>query len=306
MSRSTRQRRRVATALVVSTLSMASSPVLPAALARSASADPIVLHKRLVDRSRGTAARGSAAATPNRVLPTTVFVPAHARNAPLIVFAIGFNSSAAMYANFLAAFVRFGYVVAAPEFPLATKTLPGRPSQSDVVNEPGDVSFVISALVAANAQAGALHGTIDSRRIAVIGHSDGAIVASSLALNRCCIDRRVAAVVAISGDKAFMPASWTNKGTRPWLGIHGTADRVAPAAGSQGVYRTAGMPRYLILVDGAGHLDPTNDPTLEPKVVAVIREYLRRYLFANPRALPRMASLASHAPFHLAADPTIT
>lgn len=235
-----------------------------------------------------------------------VLLPPHRTQAPLLVFAIGFNNSAAGYRDFLTDFARIGYVVATPEFPLATSTRSGRPSQSDVPNEPGDIRFVITELLKAAKQNGPLHDAIDARHIAVIGQSDGAIVASAIALNSCCIDRRVSAVVSISGDKSFLPRTWVSKGTRPWLGIHGTSDRVASSAGSKELFRTAGLPRYLVLVSGAGHLDPTNNAKIRPGVVTIIREFLRRYLFTNTLALSRFSTLANEGPFRLMADPPIT
>lgn len=102
-----------------------------------------------------------------------------------------------------------------------------------------------------------------------------------------------------------MPPTWVSKGTRPWLGIHGTADRVASSVGSKELFSTAGPPRYLVLVDGAGHLDSTNNATIRPGVVTIIREFLRRYLFTNTPALLRFSALANEGPFQLMADPPI-
>ena len=59
-------------------------------------------------------------------------------------------------------------MVAAPVFPLESADAPGGPDESDLVNEPGDISFVISQLLAASAApGGALSGLIDPGRIAV-------------------------------------------------------------------------------------------------------------------------------------------
>ena len=43
---------------------------------------------------------------------------------------------------------RAGFVVAAPVFPLCSAGAPGGPEESDVINQPGDMSFVISSLLA--------------------------------------------------------------------------------------------------------------------------------------------------------------
>ena len=65
------------------------------------------------------------------------------------------------------------------------------------------------------------------------------------------------------------------------------------------------LARYLVLIDQAGHLDPTNNATLRPQVVTIIRDFLRRYLFGNRSALVRFGSLADAGAFHLMADPPI-
>lgn len=80
-------------------------------------------------------------------------------------------------------------------------------------------------MLKANTQVGPPQHTVHADRIAVVGQSDGAISASAIGLNSCCIDTRVKAVVSIAGDKAFMPGTWVSSGTRPWLGIQGNADR---------------------------------------------------------------------------------
>ena len=73
-------------------------------------------------------------------------------------------------------------------------------NEADVVNQPGDVSFVISSLLALQADPRSpLHGLIDARRIAVAGHSDGAETALAVADARRLRDRRVRAAVVMSG-----------------------------------------------------------------------------------------------------------
>src|SRR6202043_2294615 len=91
---------------------------------------------------------------------------------PLIVFGHGFAVTPAPYADLLRAWVRAGYVVAAPVFPLENADAPGGPNEADLPNQPADMRFVIAGLVAAsNADKGLLHGLIDESRIAVAGHS---------------------------------------------------------------------------------------------------------------------------------------
>src|SRR6476469_7805203 len=70
---------------------------------------------------------------------------------PLIVFAHGFALTPGTYSRLLRAWTRAGYVVAAPVFPLEDANAPGGPDESDLINEPQDVSVVISRLLTASA-----------------------------------------------------------------------------------------------------------------------------------------------------------
>ena len=94
---------------------------------------------------------------------------------PLVIFGHGFAVTPAPYARLLQAWARAGYVVAAPIFPLGNANAPGGPNESDIVNQPRDMSFVISQMLTASAQRrGPLAGLIDPNKIAVSGQSDGA------------------------------------------------------------------------------------------------------------------------------------
>src|SRR5262249_28330049 len=94
---------------------------------------------------------------------------------PLLVFAHGFDATPATYASLLHYWASAGFVVAAPLFPRTNRHAPGGPDEADVVNQPADISFVISSLLALNADSSSpLHTLIDAGRIAVAGHSDGA------------------------------------------------------------------------------------------------------------------------------------
>ena len=91
----------------------------------------------------------------------------------------------------LRAWVRAGFVVAAPIFPLTNPAAPGGPNESDLVNQPTDISFVISRLLAANARShGILSRLISSREVAVTGQSDGGSTALAAAYNTHYVDRR--------------------------------------------------------------------------------------------------------------------
>src|SRR5205807_8770133 len=66
---------------------------------------------------------------------------------PLVIFGHGFAVTPGPYARLLDAWARAGYVVAAPIFPLGNAHAPGGPNESDIVNQPRDMSVVISRLL---------------------------------------------------------------------------------------------------------------------------------------------------------------
>ena len=101
---------------------------------------------------------------------------------PLVVFGHGFTLTPAPYSRLLEAWARAGFVVAAPRFPLENAQAPGGPDESDLINQPADMSFVISKLLSASSRPGGqLQGLIDPQRIAVSGHSDGGETALAVA-----------------------------------------------------------------------------------------------------------------------------
>ena len=157
----------------------------------------------LVDRSRTVTVAGRRGP---RTLVTYVRYPASAAHArgdipratpdragapyPLVVFGHGFDVLPSLYAQLLRAWASAGYVVAAPTFPLENADAPGGPDEADLVNQPRDMSFVISALTGRRSP---LAGLVDPERIAVAGHSDGGETALAVAYDRYFRDPRVRA-----------------------------------------------------------------------------------------------------------------
>jgi len=216
-----------------------------------------------VDRSRTIRLPGGRHVP--RSLETTVGYPLSAGSHSLIVFAHGFALTPHAYTPLLRAWMRAGYVVAAPRFPRTNANAPGGPDESDLVNQPRDVSFLISKLVALDTRAGGvLEGRIDASRIAVAGHSDGGVTALAVSYDRRFRDRRIRAAIVMSGAALPGMGSFPRNGPQ-LLAIQGTADTINAPATTTGFFRLARRPKFLLWLIGASHLRPyTNqEPQLD-------------------------------------------
>ena len=198
---------------------------------------------------------------------------------PLIVFGHGYASTPMWYRRLLHAWAEAGYVVAAPIFPLGNADAPGGPNEQDIVNQPRDMSFVITRMLAASASASSpLHGLVDPERIAVAGQSDGAETAYATAFESPWRDRRVRAALVLSGA-ILGPRRYVDPDAVPLLAVQGTADRINPPVYTYDLFRAAGRPKFLLLLHGAGHLPPYTQPGARfAEVARVTTAFLDHYL----------------------------
>jgi dienelactone hydrolase len=215
-----------------------------------------------------------------RKLVTIVRYPLHpAGPVGLIVFGHGFDATPTYYWRLLEAWAQAGYVVAAPVFPRGNQYAPGGPDEFDIVNQPGDMSFVISRLLAASAEhQGPLAGLIDPNKIAVSGQSDGAETALAVAYDSVYRDPRVRAAVILSGDDGLR-GTYFPPGSPPLLATLGTADHINPPLYSYAYFAAAQRPKFLLRLIGAGHMTPYTDQEPQLSIVEhVTIGFLKRYL----------------------------
>jgi fermentation-respiration switch protein FrsA (DUF1100 family) len=210
---------------------------------------------------------------------------------PLIIFGHGFTVTPVIYARLMERWAAAGYVVAAPVFPLENADAPGGPDESDLVNQPADMRFVISRVLAAS-RAGPLAGVVDPTRIAVSGQSDGGETALAVAYDSRFRDPRVDAAMILSGAEipgvggfAFPDRS------PPLLATQGTADTINPPSFTSAFFDLAPPPKYLLRLLGAAHLPPYTTQQPQLGIVArVTTAFLDHYLKHQPGSMRRLVS----------------
>jgi fermentation-respiration switch protein FrsA (DUF1100 family) len=212
---------------------------------------------------------------------------------PLVVFGHGFAETPDVYKPLLQAWARAGYVVAAPLFPLENAHAPGGPNESDLINQPADMTFVISRVLALSEQpTDPFDGLVDRAHIAAGGHSDGGDTALAVAYNPSYRDPRVGAAVILSG--AQLPGSGPlafSPGEPPLLAVQGTADTVNAANVTEEFFSAAQRPKYLLRLLGAEHLPPYSSQQPQLGIVErVTLAFMGAYLKQDRMALGQLRS----------------
>jgi len=229
-----------------------------------------------VDTSRPTVGRAGEI-SPSRALTTEVWVPDAPGRWPLVVFGPGFEVGPDPYQALLEAWAAHGYVVAAVEFPLGDAAVAGpNLDENDIVNQSADLRFVTDALVA---PASPVAAQIDSLRVAVAGHSDGAENALEASIEPPPPGQPAyRAVIVMSGQPLIGIATTPNP---PILVIQGDADPINPPSRGYQAWQNAASPKDLEVLHGAGHLPPLEAgsqwlPVVERVTIAFLDAYLAR------------------------------
>jgi dienelactone hydrolase len=262
-----------------------------------------------VDSSRPTPAWDGSPQLPTRTLVTTILYPATgpaggatrtgatpdkgAGPFPLIVFGHGLGGTPQGYINLLTAWAARGFVVAAPLFPLSNADVPGGPDAGDVVNQPKDMSYVISTVLDDSAQPGStLSGLVNPKEIGAAGHSNGAVTTLGLVANTCCFDARVKAAIVMAGTtEGFPPGHYDFSKTPPLLLVHGTADQLIPYRSAPLIYNQARGPKGLLTLEGGSHdAAGAQDPRFSSTVIRTTTDFFAAYLTGNLQARARLSA----------------
>ena len=226
---------------------------------------------RLIDGHRSTAAHNGDPEMAERVLETSVWYPAHNRHlewlrpgprplatdtcpAPLVIYSHGFmsfRSNGAYLARFLAS---QGYIVAAANFPLTRFGTPGGPQFTDVINQPGDVSFIIDSLLGwSETTENRFAGCIDHERIAAVGLSLGGLTTTLLAFHPEYRDPRIRATVSIAGPVALLGRDFFSTAPIPFMMIAADIDAMVDYQQNAVPFRAWVPEATLVTLQGGSH-----------------------------------------------------
>jgi dienelactone hydrolase len=247
----------------------------------------------LVDETRPTPANGPYEGAPHRTLETVVSYPARRDGEvdpmPLVVFATGYGGTATNYVGLYDHWVRAGYVVAAPTFPLSCLDAPGGTSGVDLASQPGDLAFVMrQVLDRAHTRDSELYGLVDADRVALAGKSFGAITVLEAGYNPVEQVPNIKAVMALTGV-ALEGAQFEAIDT-PLLLEHGDQDELVPWSASQAVYERARSPKFLVTLYDCNHVSAFHGGS-SPAEVVVERTtiaFLQCYVKGEAAAVDRL------------------
>lgn len=192
---------------------------------------------------------------------------------PVIVFAHGYAVMPDTYRLLLDAWVRAGFVVVSPVFPVTNyyewvRQGGGGAPEADVTNQPYDVAFVISRLFAlASDPHSFLDGLVDLRRLGLAGQSDGASTVAALVyanyyrLNWAALPVHPQAIAVLSGAEFGGSVEYADPagGGPALLSVESDDDYCNPTQQATELYDAvaAGAPAHFFLrLEGADHSGP--------------------------------------------------
>ncbi len=247
-----------------------------------------------VDATRSTPCTGAN----ERTLKVTVVTPDADGPSPVVLVAPGSGASQRAVAKAdAAALATRGYVGVALDFPCTNA--PGFSTLDptvalDIYHQPGDVSFVLTNLLALSGAPGnPLSELLDPARVGLVGTSSGAIT-GLLFFNTCCTDSRIRAMEVVKGfpppTAADLPVNGVYDWSRP-IAVYfwsGCLDVVTPHDAAAAAYAQLGPPQAFVTDPTGSHATPPTFPS------GTSEAFLDRFVAGD-------TSSATAAPF-LAAD----
>jgi dienelactone hydrolase len=209
-----------------------------------------------VDPDRPTQANGDYAGADRRSLPTSVWYPRGGAGGarPLLLFSHGFTSFRSNGRYLGEHLASHGYVVAAADFPLTSAWAPGGALVEDLINQPGDLSFLIDRLSAYSRLAShPLAGRIDAARVGVFGISLGGLTSTLAGLHPELRDPRIGAALSIAGPTYFFTEAFFDAVDLPFMMLAGEFDALVPWESNAAPLAAKDPDAWLVTVLGGSH-----------------------------------------------------
>jgi dienelactone hydrolase len=249
-----------------------------------------------VDTSRPTPAGSETPARPDRTLVTRIAHPTSGGPYPLVVLAHGLTGHPDEYTDTVPLWAADGFVVASPAFPLTNREVPGAGGNiADFAHQPGDVSFVIDQVLAADDDpASPLHGLVDPDAIGVVGHSLGGATTWAVSFDTATRDDRIDSTVIFSGLTLDVEGGELELDSGlPLLVLHG--DRDIPPDADLAAYEQAVSPKWFVTLLGGEHVPPYTDAAspYDELVTRTVLDFWHGTLDGDARALDRVTADAT-------------
>ncbi|SCG57879.1 alpha/beta hydrolase family protein [Micromonospora inositola] len=229
-------------------------------------------------------ARGAAGGAPERS------APAATGRFPVVMFSHGLGARPEDYQLLLSRWAAAGFVVAAPRFPHTGTG--GDGSVLDVLNQPADVSYALTQVLALDAKADdPLHGRLDPERVAAAGHSAGGV--TTIGLFTAGRDERLDAGIVFAGTALGVGTAFAGAAA-PQLFVHGEADEVVNYAAGKAVYDAVPWPKAMLSLPKGDHGRALLTDGKALRVVSdTTVEFLRWTLYGDAKARDRLPADAT-------------
>ncbi|MFY1596255.1 alpha/beta hydrolase family protein [Micromonospora sp. WMMD737] len=239
-----------------------------------------------------------------RPLPVTVWYPAAGKPGgqpersadaatgkfPVVMFSHGLSARPADYETLLTRWAAAGFVVAAPTFPHTARG--GDGNVLDVLNQPADVSYVLTQVLALDGKAGdPLRGRLATDRVAAAGHSAGGV--TTIGLFTAGRDERLDAGVVFAGTALGVGTAFAGAAA-PQLFVHGEADEVVEYAAGKAAYDRVPWPKAMLSLPKGDHGRALLSDGASLRVVSdTTVEFLRWSLYGDQAAKGRIPTDAA-------------
>ena len=174
---------------------------------------------------------------------------------PLILYSHGFSSTSNEGTSLNSHLASHGYVVMAPEFPFTHLFTPGGLDLFDVINQHGDVSFLIDVMLEWSQLPGhPFEAAVDPERIGIAGLSLGGMTTLLTAFHSQLRDPRVKVAVPIAAPGDFFGESFYDHAEVPLMIMASDRDALVSYTHSAVTsFERANSPRTFVTLVGGSH-----------------------------------------------------